>query len=155
MTIGCMRPRYRRPQQRVAIQNRYSALTTVEGDKVEDDEIVTRESTVAPRAWLYPRERRQKLKPITKIGCTARCKGNCDADALEFANFKLSKFDSIETIVNTDLSDLAKSKLENQTKSRMAETVTSPVMMFNQVPKAQNLLPVSQKEELKTRLGKF
>ena len=28
----------------------------------------------------------------------------------------MSKFDSIETIVNTDLSDLAKSKLENQTK---------------------------------------
>ena len=35
-------------------------------------------------------------------------------EVLEFVNFKLDKFDSVETVVNTDLSEFAKSKFENR-----------------------------------------
>ena len=88
-------------------------------------------------------------------------------DALDFVNFKLDKFDTTETILNTTISDLAKSKF----KSRRVQTGVSPslspksddeikhaknsISMLNQITKNKNLMPVVQKEELKTRLGKF
>ena len=181
----------RGPHQWTDAQNSFSALASQEAGKDDEDGMGAPETTPAPPTWLYPRKRKQNLKLTTKNGCTARCGSKCSADALEFVNFKVSKFDSIETIVSTELSDLAKSKLEfddfgeplgrpcrsscgcmgacdengslkwdasGKVTRRSSETATSrcnPLMMFNQVHKAQNLMPVSQKEELKTRLGKF
>ena len=181
----------RGPHQWTDARNSFSALASQEAGKDDEDGMGAPETTPAPPTWLYPRKKKQNLKLTTKNGCTARCGSKCSADVLEFVNFKVSKFDSIETIVSTELSDLAKSKLEfdefgeplgrpcrsscgcmgacdensslkwdasGKVTRRSSETATSrcnPLMMFNQVQKAQNLMPVSQKEELKTRLGKF
>ena len=96
-------------------------------------------------------------------------------DALDFVNFKLDKFDTTETILNTTISDLAKSKFKSRrvhvAEGIIEQTGVSPslspksddeikhaknsISMLNQITKNKNLMPVVQKEELKTRLGKF